>query len=201
MPDWNFDAKQHAPWAIPEPVAAPWRPVFADDAELKSLYGIEWAKLPDPFKAGLIVFAGKDEVPSSLWASQHWTKDASVIASRDIYLKAMKAAEKPLTKEELSAKILAFAEEKDIQGRYTVEAKERLNALKLYSEVQGFTGKVDINASTNNFTNTNNVMKITLVKPDEKEQPKVIEASNTKSEMTNDENSLIKLKLVGGGSR
>jgi hypothetical protein len=197
--DWNFDAKQHAPWAIkPEP-APVWRPDFADDDELKAVYGIEWARQPDAFKAGLTVF--NDAVNFSLWASQHWTKDPIVVASRDAYAITMKKAEKPLTKEELLSKVLAFSDEKDTQGRPLVEAKERLNALKLYSEIQGFTGKIDINASTNTINNTNNTMKILLVKPESKEEPKVIKASNAKSEMSNEEPPIIALKLVGGGSR
>lgn len=200
MSDWNFDAATVAPWQTTPPVAAPWRPACADNSDAKIAFGIEWAKQPDAFKAALIVL--KDEVPASLWVSQNWVKDPIVTANRDAYLKAAKAADKPLTKEELLCKVLAFADEKDMHGRPTVEAKERLNAHKLYAEISGFIGKVDINASTTTINNTNNAMKILLVKPDNKvEEPKVIEASNTKSEMTNEDQLPIKLKLVGGGTR
>lgn len=194
----QFNAR--APWAAPELAAPEWRPDFADNEDKKIEYGIEWAKAGDGFRAGLELF--NDEVPSSLWANRYWTKDPVVIASRDAYLLAAQKVKKPLDKEELLAKVLAFADEKDSNGRPLVEAKERLNALKLYSDIQGFTGKVDINASTNTINNTNNFAKIVLVKPEEKAtEPKTIEASNIKSEMTNEDQIPIKLKLVGGGSR
>jgi hypothetical protein len=199
---WAIAADDTTPWsrAKPAQAPAPSRPDFADDPDLKIAYGIELAKEPDAFRAALILF--KDVVTSSLWASTHWIKDPAVIASRDIYANTLKNNTKPLDKIELLSKVLAFADEKDINGHHLVEAKERLNALKLYSEIQGFTGKVDINASTNTINNTNNLMKITLVKPEVRDAPiKTIEASNIKSEMSNEDLPLIELKLVGGGSR
>lgn len=193
---WSFTpAMPASPWAKPpEPV---WRPDFADDESRKQAYGIELAKEPDTFKAALATF--NDDQPGALWASANWKNDPIVIASRDAYAKTLKVLEKPLDKTELLAKVLELVDAKDIHGRPLVEAKERINALKLYSEIAGFTGKIDINASTNNITNnTNNLMKITLVKAEPKDQPKVIEAQTIESEISNDETSPIKLKLVGG---
>lgn len=191
-----------APWALPadrKPEPTPvWRPDFADDESKKQEFGVNLAKEVDAFKAGLVTF--NEDVPKSLWASTNWKNDPIVVASKDAYLRTMKSLKPQLDKTELLAKVLELVDQKDTQGRPLVEAKERINALKLYSEIAGFTGKIDINASTNNITNnTNNLMKITLVKA----EPKVIESAPAnkiiESEMSNDE-PMIKLKLVGGSS-
>ena len=58
---------------------------------------------------------------------------------------------------------------------YLADTKDRLAALKLYAEIQGYIGKVDFNASTNNYTN--NSMKIVFVKPEHNDNQKIIETS------------------------
>ncbi len=110
---------------------------------------------------------------SALWASVQWLADPLVLASRDIYLDNVKISNNLLDKEALAARILAFAEEKDSSNRfYICEARDRLSAYKLYSEVCGFTGKVADITNTNNFTN--NELKLVLIPAPEKET-KVIE--------------------------
>jgi hypothetical protein len=80
----------------------------------------------------------------------------------------------------------------------TIEAKDRIAALKLYSDILGYTGKVEIDNSVTN--NTLNEMTIKLVKPDPSKPSIVIDnASNPKSEITNESPSPISLKLVKAG--
>ena len=138
----------------------------------------------------------------ALWVASNWLNDPIVIASRDAYTQTLQEQQKPLDKQTLLAKILAFHDEKDINGKPLVDAKERLNALRLYSEVSGFTGKIDINASTNNTVNNNvnKFTKIVLVSP-EKEPETIEQASNIKSKMQNENIPSIPLKLVGGVNR
>lgn len=168
-------------------------PDFADSDDLKKAFAIELAQGVNPFEAALRIL--DNDTPKALWASINWVSDVAVIGYRDVYLQTLKSVEKPLDKSEILSKIKSFAEDKDLHGRYLVDAKERLNAWRLYSDISGFTGnKIDINA-TNNFTE-NNVTKIVLVKPEP--QSKIIEASNlnSKSEMLNEDVAPIKLKLV-----
>lgn len=194
------------PWKAPSQPIAPYKPDFADDEELKQAFGIALAKAPDAFKAGMEVF--NQELPKALWASLNWVNDPIVIASKDTYLLTLKKLQKPLTKEELLAKLLELADERVVNKEGIeiplVEAKVRVDALKLYSEISGYSGRVAIDASTNNFntTNNDNSMKITLVRADNKDAPKVIDNSpNTKSKIQNNELPQIALKLVGGTSR
>jgi hypothetical protein len=198
--DWmKPDKFEISAWERPVAITAPYRPDFADDEALKQAYGVELGKGLDAFNAAMELLK---ELPKALWASLHWVNDPIVCAAKDTYVKTLKKLEKPLTKEELLAKVLSFTDEK-INGVHLVEAKVRLQAFQLYSEISGYTGRVNIDASTNINSNntTNNLMKITLVKGEDRPEPKVIEASNTKSKIQNDELPSIALKLVGGTSR
>lgn len=163
-----------SPWVlmptadVPKTVEPAWR----SDEGLKKQFGIELAKHPKPFDAALKVFGA--DTNAALWASFNWLHDPLVVASRDTYAQNIELSEKLLDKDQLAARLLKFADERDPTGRfYICEAKDRLAALKLYAEVQGFTGKLSIDASTNNFTN--NELKLVLVPAPEKET-KVIEA-------------------------
>lgn len=158
------------PWSTPD--VKPVEPAWRSDDTLKRAFGIALAKLKKPFDAGLDVFP--NDTGQALWASVNWAHDPLVLASRDIYLDTVGISNNLLSKEQLAAKLLAFAEEKDVSGRfYICEAKDRLAALKLYSEVQGFTGpKVNVDLSSN-FTN--NELKLVLVSAPQQET-KVIEA-------------------------
>lgn len=193
--DWSFNAKAVEP---AQEVFSPWAetvPAYANNDELKQSFAIELAKGLQPFDAGLATFEG--DASKALWASVHWARDVVVIAIRDAYLSAQKAVEKPLDKETLLARILAFADERDNQGRPLVEAKDRLGAFRLYSDIAGFTGKVDIDASTNNFMNK--TVNLVMVKP-EPTTKTIQHSSNIKSEILNKNIPPIKLKLVSGNS-
>lgn len=187
-----FDANNVAPWVsgwgqpsapIPNP-----RPDFADNEELKKAYGIALGRGLDAFNAAMEVF--DQALPKALWVSLHWIKDPIVIGAKDSYVRTLKQAEKPLDKEELLSEVLQGA-------RASAEDKDRVAFLKLYSEIAGYTGKIAIDASTNNINNSqNNTTQIVLVKGSE--APKTVEAPdiNNKSKILN--NAMPQLKLVGG---
>ena len=163
---------------------------FDCDEALKKAFGRELVK-HRPFEAACKVIP--ESTTKALWVSNNWMNDPIVIEARQ----ALEAAElnKPiLDKEQLAAKVLQFAEEKNADGtKYLVEAKDRIAALKLYSEIAGYTGKIDIDASTKTFTH--NEMVIKLVKPDVKKEAKTIDLKPV--EETTIENPLpLKIKLV-----
>ena len=179
------------------------RPVFADDEAKKLAFGIELAKQDDDgrdgaFKAALIVF--DEQTGPSLWAAHNWLNDPIVIGSRDAYLKTLKSVEKPLDKVELAAKLLALADEKierNGQKFHVHDAKDRIAALKAYAEVLGYTGnKVSIDNSTNSFNN-NNRMELYLVKSDNQNELKQIEASVEEAITDLDNVVDLEIKLVG----
>src|SRR5206468_1899760 len=132
--------------------------------ELKQQYGIALGQGLDVFNAGLKIF--NDDVSKGLWVSTNWKNDPIVNAAKDAYLKALKKQTKPLDKEELLEEVLEAA-------RKSEEDKDRVSFYKLYSEIAGYIGKVLIDASTTNNSNTqNNTTQIVLVKGSE--QPKTI---------------------------
>lgn len=190
------------PWKAPVKSSVQEKPDFADDEALKQAFGVELAKGTSPFDAAMETF--NQELSKALWASANWIKDPIVQASKDSYLKTLKKAEKPLDREELLSRILLFHDEK-LDGIPLVEAKVRLEALKLYSEISGFTGRVNIDASTNiNNSNTtvNNKMEIVLVSGAADKAPaKIIDHSNNESKIQNNATPPLALKLVGGSSR
>ncbi len=195
-------------WSTTVPPVAPWSsggianqktiPAYQTDENLKKLYGIELAKTNNPWEAAKTVIGHDDR---AVWVSLNWLADPIVIASKDAYLKTLEEAAPPLDREQLAAKVLALAEgEKiDIGGgvkKATIEAKDRISAFKLYSEILGYTGKVEIDNSTNNNV-INNELKIVLVKPEQKKVMTINEAPNVKSEILNSSvPSPVSLKLV-----
>lgn len=202
----NPDTFEVNPWTVQRPPTPIPRPDFADNESLQQAFGIALARGLTAFDAGMEVL--NQELPKALWASINWINNPVVQAAKDTYTKSLKKAEKPLDKEELLSKILSFADEKVMTKEGIavplVEAKVRLDALKLYSEISGFTGRVNIDASTNinNIKNeTNNTMKIVLVRGTEDKPTKTIEASNIQSRIENNAAPPIALKLVGGGPR
>jgi len=171
---------------------------YQNDENLKKLYGVELAKFANPFEAAKTVLGQNDR---AVWASFNWLSDPIVLASRDVYLKTLELSSPPLDREQLAAKVLALAEGEKVERSGmllpTIEPKERINAYKLYSEIMGYTGKVEIDNSTKTFNH--NEMKILLVKPKAPE-PIVIETANVKSEVLNANTpSPISLKLVKAG--
>ena len=194
---WTIGAIQQAPQASAQPTLE----AYQTDEALKKRYGIELAKSSNPFEAACKLFS-EEETNKALWISFHWLVDPVVVASRDIYLKTLELNTPPLDRNQLAAKVLALADEKILKnGVYvpTIEAKDRVAALKLYSEIQGFTGKVEIDNSVTN--NTHNEMTIKLVKADPIKPVTVIDNTpNIKSEITNEQlPSPINLKLVRAG--
>lgn len=201
---WSTVVSPVAPWAVGAIHEAPRvveQPAYQTDEALKKRYGIELAKANNPFEAACKLFT-EEETQKALWISFHWIADPVVIASRDVYLKTVAENAKPLDREQLAAKVLALSEEKILKnGVYlpTIEAKDRIAALKLYSDILGYTGKVEIDNSVTN--NTLNEMTIKLVKPDPAKPSVIIDNTpnkNAQSEITNDP-SPISLKLVKAG--
>lgn len=169
------------------PLTKGWdKPAFADDVEKKKAFGVELAKPihKSPLEAAFVVFGA--DTAAAMWAVGNWVNDPVVLGATNTQLKTSTSGTKLLDKEAFAARLLDYAV-------IEPEGKDRLAALKLYSEVMGFSGKVDVDASTKNFV-TNNQMVVKLVRADNKEHklinshPKMIE---------NDFGSPIKVKLVG----
>jgi hypothetical protein len=176
-------------WINPlqEQLSAEWK----DDENLKQQYGIELAKSNRPFEAAKLVF--QTNVQVALWVSQNWINDPIVIAAKDLYQKTIEKEQNLLDKDALALKLLSLADEKTPDGRFFVhDAKDRIATLKLYAEVQGYIGKIDINTSTN-FVN--NAMKIVLVKPNNKEEEKIVKT--IEHEDVQIDKLPVKIKLVG----
>jgi hypothetical protein len=188
---WNEQIITKAPWV--KEIA----PAYQSDENLKKSFGIELAKTTNPLDAACKLFP--DDQTKALWISFNWLHDPLVIASRDIYLKTLELSSPPLDKEQLAAKVLALADEKILSPKLgvvvpTVEAKDRIAAYKLYSEIMGYTGKVEIDNSTK--TINHNEMTIKLVKAAETKEVQL--APKPKIENDVSSNSPITLKLVGG---
>lgn len=151
-------------------VVTPWpmsNVAYRNDPEKKKLFGIELAKGLKPFEAGLKVFG--EDTGAALWVSQNWTNDPIVLEAQSEQV--VKLPSKLLDKDQLAIKVLQFADERDQSGRFYInEDRVRLASFELYAKIQGFIGKTEV---TNNNSFTNNVMKIELVAPDEKEQPQI----------------------------
>ncbi len=136
------------------------KPEFAEDEQLKRLFGIELAKdHHNPFAAASEIF---ENASHALWAANNWISDPIVIAARDTYKNAVEAKGLLLDKEQLAAKLLKFEAEKNPKNpQFPLhDSKDRLAALKLYAEVCGYIGKFDL-STTNNFSH--NEMQIKFV--------------------------------------
>jgi len=189
-------------FANPAPPQAEILPAFATDEEKKKAFGIALAKLGEvnrdnAFKAGLEIF--NDQTGPALWVSAHWMADPIAMASRDIYLKSIKAVEKPLDKTELAARLLALADEKvtrNGQAFHVHEAKDRIAALKAYAEVLGYTGKINIDNSTNNNLFQNNVMELVLIPSPEQNVNKLKVVEQIDSDLEPLDVVPIEIKLV-----
>lgn len=171
----------------PNPISVSWK----QDAEKKRLFGLALAKNPkNAFEAAVMIFP--QDSSAALWASTYWLNDETVIAAKAGFSEKIEVADSLLDKSQLCHKLLAFADEKvQVNGNilFAAEAKDRLAALKLFAEIQGFIGKVDLN-QTNNYVN--NAMKIVLVEA--KQEEKVVEHQVEQFDLP----ALpIKLKLVG----
>lgn len=188
---WNTVVPPVSPWAIQQQS----RPKFADDDQLKKQFGIEWGKVEKPFEAACKIF--KTDTSAALWIASNWLTDPIVNAAKDVYLKEIEAQAALLDKDAFAAMLMQTAMETSIEGRYLIEAKERVNLLKLYADVRGFLNKDS--ATINNFNN-NEGLKVVFVKAELQPAalaPRVV--SNSKSEILNDGPSPLKIKLVSNG--
>ena len=122
--------------------------LYRTDPEKKRLYGLALATGAKPFEAALKVF---DDTNKALWVSQNWANDPIVLEAKAI---EPVNNEKLLDKEQLASKFLLIFNEKDPSGRfYANEAKDRIAALKVYAEICGYIGKVEIDASNKTYRN------------------------------------------------
>lgn len=183
-----------------KPLAKGWtsidtKPSFDDSEDNKKLFGVELAKNSNLFEAANSIFP---QVNIALWVSRNWILDPIVIASKDLYLKTLNSDTPLLDKNQLAAKVLELAEEiiqlSDGSERYVCDAKDRVAALRLYSEIAGYTGKVNIDASTSNFTH--NEMLVKLVNVGQKENLKTIHTTIDNDDDKTVEPLPLKLKLV-----
>ena len=190
-----FDVQQsNNGWGNPvavQQVTQPTRPDFADNVELKKQFGEQLSHHSNPFQAAQVIFP--TNTGHALWVSNNWLNDPIVIEAKQ----KAEANPKLLDKTQLSARLLKFESEKhpNRSDVYLHDSKDRLAALKLYAEIQGWVGKAADISVNNSFTH--NEMKIRLVSADKKE-PKIVEHS----EVNSDDNSSIKplpikIKLVG----
>lgn len=184
-PKSNWSTKFPVVWPTEDNNKADWQ----TNVTLKKLFGIELSRKDNLFEAACSVYENENQ---ALWASSNLISDPIVLAAKAEYNE--REAKTLLDKTALSFKILKFAEEKDPSSRfYIVDAKERLAALALYAKIQGYTDNINIDASTIN--NTNNVMKIVLVKPEEKQQKTI----DVKHSVLIDKPQLQNIKLVSNG--
>jgi len=189
---WDSVVPPVAPWAA---TVSPPKP-YQSDENLKKQFGVEWAKCDKPFEAACKIF--ETDTSAAAWIASYWLTDPVVLAAKDVYLKEVKAQTLLLDKDAFAAMLMETALEKHPEKRtYALEAKERVNILKLYADVRGFLAK-DTNIQ-NNFNN-NEGLKVVFVKAAEQAPVKIIDqVPNDKSEMTNDYPSPLKIKLVGSG--
>ena len=149
-PSFIVDRAPVSPWATPPSPSVVIEKIepYQSDENLKKAFGVELAKSTNAFEAACKVF--KEETNKALWVSFHWLSDPLVVATRDVYLKTLELSAAPLDREQLAAKVLKLAEgeKRERAGVLlpTIEAKDRIAAFKLYSEILGYTGKVEIDA-------------------------------------------------------
>lgn len=180
LPD-VFEVERPLSWTAP-------KPAIENEAEKKVLFGIELAKEP-AFKAACNVF---NDTGIALWVVANWSNDPVVIASKDKYLEAVDSSATLLDKDQLAAKVLKFADEKNASNTfYLADAKDRLSALELYAKLKGYLNNKD----NSNFSFTHNNMIIKLVEPEKKASIAPIVEND--EEIQNHNVTPLKLKLVG----
>src|SRR5882672_3575925 len=95
---WGTISPPVSPWTVN--AKAPVVQAYQSDENLKKQYGIELAKSANPFEAGCKIFG--EETNKALWASFNWVYDPIVVASRDVYEKAVKLNTPLLDKDQLA---------------------------------------------------------------------------------------------------
>lgn len=183
---------KEAPWPTASLVEAPLAKLvpWQQDEEAKINFGIELGKAPtNAFEAACKVFK---DTTKALWASKNWINDPITLGARDSYLQIVENQTKLLDKTQFKEKLLHLVDEKSEAGFYFLEGKERISLLKLYADVEGWTNKVNIDASTINNANT---MNIVLIKSKKEPEIKTV-VENPKEAPEIDYHSPINLKLV-----
>lgn len=172
-------------------------PAYHDDVNKKKQYGVALANRNNQAMAGFL--AGCDvfeDTSAALWVSREWINDPIVLEAREQRLKTVEVERGTLDREQFAARLLSLSEEKNLAGtHYTFDDKERVNLLKLYAEVKGFTGKASDGATITNNTLVQG-LTIKLVKPEEKEEPKTLNVPNSNPQNSNTNGLPLKLKLV-----
>ncbi len=175
-------------WTLAPP-QAPQTPSWADDIDKKTVFAKRLAKGDKPYDAAVFALGNTQD---ALWALQNWLRDPFVVETREL----AEAEINLLDKDQLSVKLLRFADEKTASGHPLHESKDRIAALKLYAEIQGMIGNnvnVDLSKTINN---DNRIARITFVNanPEPEKSVKTIE-HRPKSE--NQPLKDVNLKLVG----
>lgn len=192
MLDWptSFNAltvgrpKPNDDWSRPIAPVPPKAPPDLD--HLKQAFGIKLASGLEPFDAACSIIS---DVGLALWASKEWLNDPIILSVKAQQLKKIENEKVLLDKNQLAAKALSIADD------VCQDAKDRIAALKLYSDIAGYTGKVDINNSINN--NNLKFIKLSFVKPDVSDAKTIDHIStspiSSKSEALTDTGVRIKL--------
>lgn len=166
------------------------KPAIENEEDKKKAFGQALGSGKNPFEAATLICG--QNTSEALWISQRWLNDPIVLASKEDFTKTVYNPDTLLDGDELSAKLLRMAEEKDKSNTfYILEGKDRVALLKLYAEVRGLTGK---QAVIDNSTKTFNKMVVKFVSP-EKKQDQIIEQSSNEAQLLNNKSGL-KLKLV-----
>lgn len=112
--------------------------------ERKTAYARELLKTPnDPFQAALRIEANTG---LALQITHEWTHDAFVIAEQERLLSEHGAKAFLASKEEYARTVYDMSKE-------SIEAKDRLTALRLYGEIMGFIEKPGVVVNNNNQVN------------------------------------------------
>jgi hypothetical protein len=174
-------------WGSPIISREPEKPEWHSDIAKKKLFGTRLGKGDKPYDAAVFVFEHQSD---ALWALTNWIRDPIVVETRESVENQINL----LDKDQLSAKLLRFAEERSAQGFPLHESKDRLAAYKLYAEIQGMMPKNGIDLSSKTFVA--NAMQITLVEAEQEQKPETKIIEHVEDQPL--ENALqVNLKLVG----
>lgn len=179
----------HNGWALPSAPQALQIPDCANDTEKKLIFAKRLAKGDKPYDAAVFAFGNTAD---SMWAINNLVRDPFVVEAREVAESEINL----LDKDQLSVKLLRLADEKTLSGQPLHESKDRIAALKLYAEIQGFVGNnvnVDLSKTINN---DNRVARITFVNANsEADAPTKIIEHKPKAEISPLKG--VNLKLVG----
>ena len=140
------------------------KPLIENETELKKAFGSQLGLGKQSFDAACEVCGSN--TAQALYISQHWLNDPVVLAAKEIFIKTVHNSNTLLDAEELAAKLLQMANEKNASNTfYLLEGKDRLKALELYAKVRGFDKSV---APTTNITFKQMVVKFVEPKKEEK---------------------------------